>query len=59
MPSSANIDQENQCITINKFAESLGVSAGSAVKIMDIWVIQKCVQGESQGSSQRLVHNPA
>ena len=39
--SSANIDQadalikENRCITINEVAESLGVSAGSAVKIMD------------------------
>ena len=38
--SSANIDQEdalikeNRCITINELAESLGVSAGSAVKIM-------------------------
>ena len=39
--SSANIDQadalikENKHITINELAESLGVSAGSAVKIMD------------------------
>ena len=39
--SSANIDQadalikENRCITVNELAESLGVSAGSAVKIMD------------------------
>ena len=39
--SSANIDQadalikENRCITINELAESLGVSAGIAVKIMD------------------------
>ena len=39
--SSANIDQanalikENRRITINEFAESLGVSAGSAVKIMN------------------------
>ena len=39
--SSANIDQadasikENRCITINELAESLGVSAGSAVKIID------------------------
>ena len=39
--SSANIDQanalikENRHITINKLAESLGVSAGSAVKIMN------------------------
>ena len=39
--SSANINQadalikENRCITINELAESLGVSAGSAVKIMD------------------------
>ena len=39
--SSANIDQadalikENRRITINELAESLGVSAGSAVKIMD------------------------
>ena len=39
--SSANIDQadalikENRCITINDLAKSLGVSAGSAVKIMD------------------------
>ena len=39
--SSANIDQaealikENGRITINELAESLGVSAGSAVKIMD------------------------
>ena len=35
MPSSANIDQEKRCITINELAESLGVSAGSVVKIMD------------------------
>ena len=40
--SSANIDQadalikENRHITTNELAESLGVSAGSAVKIMDI-----------------------
>ena len=39
--SSANIDQadalikENRHITINELAESLAVSAGSAVKIMD------------------------
>ena len=39
--SSANIDQadalikENRRITINELAESLGVSEGSAVKIMD------------------------
>ena len=39
--SSANIDQadaltkENRHITITELAESLGVSAGSAVKIMD------------------------
>ena len=39
--SSANIDQadalvkENRRITINDIAKSLGVSAGSAVKIMD------------------------
>ena len=39
--SSANIDQadalikENRHININELAESLGVSAGSAVKIMD------------------------
>ena len=39
--SSANIDQadalikENRLITINELAESLEVSAGSAVKIMD------------------------
>ena len=39
--SSADIDQadalikENRCITINELAESLGVSAGNAVKIMD------------------------
>ena len=38
--SSVNIDQadalikENRCITINELVESLGVSAGSAVKIM-------------------------
>ena len=40
--SSANIDQvdalikENRRITMNELVESLGVSAGSAVKIMDI-----------------------
>ena len=39
--SSANIEQadaltkESRHITINELAESLGVSAGSAVKIMD------------------------
>ena len=39
--SSTNIDQvdalikENRRITINELAESLGVSAGSAVKIME------------------------
>ena len=39
--SSANIDQadalikKNRRITINELAESLGVSAGNAVKIMD------------------------
>ena len=39
--SSANIDQadalikENKCITINELADSLGVSAGSALKIMN------------------------
>ena len=27
--------KENRCITINELAESLGVNAGSAVKIMD------------------------
>ena len=45
--SSANIDQadalikENRRITINELAESLGVNAGSAVKIMDILVYSK------------------
>ena len=46
---SANIDQanklikENRCITINELAESLGVSAGSAVKIMDtLGYLQVC-----------------
>ena len=40
-PCSANIDQadalikENRCITINELAKSLGVSARSALKIMD------------------------
>ena len=39
--NSANIDQEgalikeNRCITINELTESLGVSGGNAVKIMD------------------------
>ena len=60
--SSANIDQEdafkkNRRITVNELAESLGVSAGNAVKIMVPWGIQKCMQGESQGSSQRLINN--
>ena len=63
--SSANIDQadalieKNRRITINEFAESLRVSAGSAVKIWIPWGIQKCVQGRSQGNSQRLINNPA
>ena len=63
--SSANIDQEdtlirkNRRITINELAESLGVSKRSAVKIMNTWGIQKCVQGWSQSSSQRLINNPA
>ena len=65
--SSADIDQadalikENRRITINELAESVGVSAGSAVKIIN-WIplgIQKCVQGGSQGSSQRIINNPA
>ena len=40
-PSSAHIDQKdalirkNRCITINELAESLRVSLGSAVKIVD------------------------
>ena len=64
--SSANIDladelmKENRCITINKLAESLGVSVGSAVKIMDTLGYSKVfVQGGSQGSSQRLINNSA
>ena len=63
--SSANINQadalikKNRCITINELAELLVVSAGSAEKIMVPWGIQKCVQGGSQGSSQRLINNPA
>ena len=60
--SSANIDQAdiiNRHITINELAESLAVSAGSAEKIMNTGGIQKCVQGGSQGSSQRLINNPA
>ena len=45
--SFANIDQEdalikeNRRITINEFAKSLGVSAGSAVKIMDTFRYSK------------------
>ena len=62
--SSASIDQadalikKNRHITINELAESLGVSAGSAVRSWIPWGIQKCVQGGSQGSSQRLINNP-
>ena len=62
--SSANIDQvyalikKNRHITINELAESLAVSAGSAVKIMDTLGYLKCVQGGSQSSSQRLINNP-
>ena len=62
--SSANIDQadalikENRRIIINELAESSGVSAKSAVKLMDTLGIQKCAQGGSQGSSQRLINNP-
>ena len=47
--SFANIDQEdalikeNKRITINEFAESLEVSAGSAVKIMDSKVCARWV----------------
>ena len=45
--SSANIDQadalikENRRITVNELAESLGVSAGSAVKIIDTLMYSK------------------
>ena len=45
--SSANINQadalikENKRITVNELAESLGVNAGSAVKIMDILAYSK------------------
>ena len=49
--SSANIDQadaliqENRRITINELAESLGISAGSAVKIMDtLWYSKVCAR---------------
>ena len=47
--SSANIDQadalikESRHITIYELAESLGVSAGSAIKIMDILGVFKSV----------------
>ena len=63
--SSANINQadalikKNRCIAINVLAESLGLSARSAVKITDTWGIEKCVQGGSQDSSQRLINNLA
>ena len=50
--SSANIDQadvlikENRRITINELAESLGISAGSVVKIMDtLWYSSVCKVG--------------
>ena len=60
--SSANIDQadalikENRCITINELAESLGVSAESAV--IDTMGYSKVCARWSQGSSQRLINNP-
>ena len=60
---SANIDQadalieENRRIIINELAESLGLSEGNAVKIRDTLGILKCMQGESQDSSQRLINN--
>ena len=61
--SSAKIDQadtlikENRHITINELAESLGVSAGSAVKIMDTlgyskvcarWVTRQLTEAHKQ-----------
>ena len=61
--SSASIDQadalikENRCIIINELAESLGISAGSAVKIMDTlryskvcasWVPQQLTEAHKQ-----------
>ena len=52
----ANIDQadalikENRCITINKLAESLEVSAGSTVKIMDILGYSKVCKAAHRGS---------
>ena len=63
--SFANIDQadalikENRCITISELTESLGVSAGSALKIMDILEYSKMCARWFPGSSQRLINNPA
>ena len=62
--SSANIDQEdalikeNRSIIINELAEALGVSAGSAVKIMDTLEYSKVCARWLPGSSQRLINNP-
>ena len=62
--SSADIDQadalikENRHITINELAESLGVSAGNAVKIMDTLGYSRVCAIWVQGSSQRLINNP-
>ena len=62
--SSGNIDQadalikENRHITINELAESLEVSAGSAVKIMNTLGYLRVCAKWVQGSSQRLINNP-
>ena len=65
--SSANIDQAdalikgNKRITINELAESLGVSAGSAVKIMDTrgfskvsarWVPRQLIEAYKQSRQE-------
>ena len=65
VPSSTNIDQadtlikENRQITINELAESLGVRAGCAVKIMDTLGYSNVCARWVPSSSQRLINNPA
>ena len=61
--SSTNIDQtdalikENRRIIINELAELLGVSAGSAVKIIDTLRYSKVCGSCVHGSSQSLINN--
>ena len=62
--SSVNIDhadaliKENRCITINDLTKSLGVSAGSAVKIMDTLGYLKVCARWVPSQLKKLINNP-